>query len=169
MARGHVAPAGLTPLDFGSGIAVNIFDSSQDFTFLGLSPTDTSMIDGIVASGNPLELPGTRLEASQPDSATAPEWKQLPMYIEPTNKLDEIVINKSRFWRGRILKSGRQITELGEPRFPSISSLINQPLDDGDNVTRPVSDEVAAEVLDSPVKSLVERIGFTYKLSYFVR
>ncbi|KFH46739.1 hypothetical protein ACRE_023890 [Hapsidospora chrysogenum ATCC 11550] len=163
------------PLDFGSGIAANIYESPRDLTFRGMSPPEANAVDAPETKAT-LTIPrgasgDTGLSASPPSDSTTnvPEWQRLPMHLPPTTELDEIIIHKSRLWREKYLKSGRQITELDEARFPSISSLLNQPLDEGDTMPRPVSDEVAAQVLNLPVRSLVERIGFMYKISYFVR
>lgn len=161
------------PLDFGAGIEVNFFDSPQEFTFSNLGLPDLSSANGTGLSQSSViqeSLEGSSsFGSSSSNSLGTPEWQQIPMNIPPTNKLDELIISKARSWRDHFLRSGHQNTELGEPRFPSISSLLNRPFNEDEDIPRPVSDVVAAQVLRSPIKSLVERIGFMYKLAYFVR
>lgn len=156
------------PFDFGSGIAVNLFDSPSDLTFLDLGLENMQDWTGAKAL-EALQTGPPRSSSSDTSDTGTPIWQQLPNHLPPMTKLDEIIINKSRSWRHRFLKSARQMSELGEARFPSISSLLNQPPAEEDKVPRPVSDVVAAQVLDSPVRSLVERIAFMYKISYYIR
>lgn len=156
------------PFDFGSGIAVNLFDSPSDLTFLDLGLENMQDWSGAKAL-EALQTAPARSSSSDTSDSGTPIWQQLPNHLPPMTKLDEIIIDKSRSWRQRFLKSARQMSELGEARFPSISSLLNQPPAEEDKVPRPVSDVVAAQVLDSPVPSLVERIAFMYKISYYIR
>lgn len=156
------------PFDFGSGIAVNLLDSPSELTFLGLGLDKMQDRDGSKALEAPPTRPAYR-STSETDGCATPIWQQMPNYLPPLCKLDEVVINKSQSWRQRLLKSAPQLSELSEARFPSISSLLNQPSAKENNMARPVSAVVAAEVLESPARSLVERIAFMYKLSYYIR
>ena len=153
--------------DFGSGITVNSLDSPSELTFMGLGLDKMRDRDGskaLKALLRPAD-PST----SEANGCETPIWQQMPNNLPPMCELDEVIINKSQDWRQKLLISARQLSEPGDCRFPSISSLLNQPPGHEDNMARPASGVVTAEVFDSQVRSLVERIAFMYKISYYIR
>lgn len=161
------------PLEFGTGITVNLFNSAQEFSFLDLGlPTDSMSSTQIRESVTPDESPfagatGPWSPLTTMHTNIAAEWEMVPLNVPATTKLDEFILTTVEAWKERASRCGHQDAEINEPLFPSISSLLNQPREE--ERPRQLSAAVAAQVCRSPLQSLVERLSFMYNLSYLIR
>jgi hypothetical protein len=161
------------PLDFGTGITVNLLPSGREFGLLDLGldysrfyPTQTQTqslfsVDSIETPKPPSEFD------SQSALEVLPIWQQISLHTAATSELDQVIIDTTEAGRQWALKSGQQHGELSQPAFPSISSLLNP--SSGDKKSRPISCAVAAQVWRSPLTTLTGRIAFMYILSHLVR
>ncbi|KAH7128180.1 hypothetical protein B0J11DRAFT_578414 [Dendryphion nanum] len=71
-------------------------------------------------------------------SSEIPIWQRLPLHVEPTCRLDEVILEVVRSGRQREQSNG-PIPELSEGAFPSIKSLLNP---ETQNMTNPISNAV---------------------------
>ncbi|KAG9257408.1 uncharacterized protein F5Z01DRAFT_645860 [Emericellopsis atlantica] len=98
-----------------------------------------------------------------------PVWQRLPGHIEPTNKLDETIIKKTRAWRSCFRHIAAKVDKPDKGHLPSIYSLLNEHADDVDSRSRRVSVAEAVETSATLLAPLVKRIIIMYKLAYYIR
>ena len=71
-------------------------------------------------------------------STDPPIWQRLPLHVEPTCRLDEVILDIVRSNRQRE-QNNEPIPELAEGVFPSIKSLLNP---ETQNTNNPISNAV---------------------------
>ena len=108
------------------------------------------------------------LEQSTNTAATLADWQSLPLHLSATTVLDEVVLKTTesgRQWRRR--HAGRQHSELSQPSFPSISSLLNPHSEDDAN--NPIATAVSAQIRRTNVTSFTGRVAFHYIVAVMLR
>ncbi|KAH6894627.1 hypothetical protein B0T10DRAFT_590302, partial [Thelonectria olida] len=164
-----------TPLDFTTGINVNLLDPTLelDSSIPGLG--DQSAFQQTLSPGPPSRpLPWANhftLDKFDPPFTTAEsaEWKLIPPLIAATTQLDQVILGTTETLRLRGFKAPKK-----ESQFPSISSLLNptaaaQENSEEEEEECSISNAAAAQVGRSPVKALLARVGFMYVLSHLLR
>ncbi|CAH0045965.1 unnamed protein product [Clonostachys solani] len=163
------------PLDFGTGITIHALNSGQGIDLLDFDITNS--IDSVqstvqtpehlaVSSANSQSFNWTSTSSGNID---LPTWQRLPLHIEPSSKIEEVIKTITESWSARISRLGNRQEEFRQPVFPSIGSLLNRPEEDERDMARSFFDAIAAQVWRSTVKTLAERIGFMYTLSHLIR
>lgn len=147
------------PLDLGSGITLNISNTTGAFSF-----QDMDFCQDI--------LEGLDTVPALDSDATGAEWSVAPLQLAPTNRMDHFIMSTVKALRNQLLSTQQQ-ADLTASSFPNISSFVDSH-PKGDPATelpagRPLSSLVAAYVFQSPVRSFVERLAVMYHLSHFVR
>jgi hypothetical protein len=118
------------------------------------------------------------------DLDTLQPWNLVPLHITASCKLDEVITETVKTWRQKAFETGQEDTELSEPVFPTISSLLNPSPFDGSAVgtssskqhrsqravpTKSFTEIVTAQTFRTPLVTCPERLAFMYNLSHLLR
>lgn len=157
------------PLAFDLGMAVDMMDYGEEFRFLGfglsdeLRPLILEDVMGTPTADQNTDNPPGEAPFPEGDKRDDGDWKQIPPHTEPMCDLDRLVHG--------VLAASQPVTEhgngLNEATFPSISSLLN-PSAEAEK-SHPLSKLVAAQVWNSSVQGVTERIAYLYVLAQLLR
>lgn len=114
------------PLDFSSGMATTIFDSSESIIFSDLGLQSVNLPENADGLNDFDVYPSSNMPEPGRCSTTTAKRQHPPEQFAPLNKLENITVKETRHWREHFLNSDRHVVELEELRLPSISSLLNQ-------------------------------------------
>lgn len=155
------------PTGLGDGATINFLTSSFLDQSSGLAASDN--LQWNTSFGSITHMDGFDAGAAgSSDPQFLPNWQLLPLHLPATIMLDQVLLKTTESGRQWIRHSGgKQHSELSQPSFPSISSLLNpHPDDDTEN---PIASAVSAQAWRTTVTSFSARIAFYYVVASILR
>lgn len=99
-------------------------------------------------------------------SGILPPWLRLPMHVEPTTRVESVLLGLINSGREQIHKAG-QMAELSEPAFPSVASLLNP---DTSNANQLIANGIGNHgKVTMNVPWVPEKIALMYLMCIYVR
>ncbi|KAF2649039.1 hypothetical protein K491DRAFT_722050 [Lophiostoma macrostomum CBS 122681] len=125
------------------------------------NPISLSFLDSFPAwtSG-----PGFEMSDHRP-SQHLPAWERLPLHIDATCRLDTVLLEVTRAHR-KHGESVSRITELSQPVFPSVRSLLNP---DSNNARDPISAAIGEHGRVTMQQPNLVKIALMYMMCIFLR
>jgi len=164
------------PLDFGTGIAVNLFnDQSLGGDFLSWAATEQFFHDSSAVWADETAAHATLQNAAQSDGRLAaphldstPAWQVLPVNVSPTTALDRVLVEVAESGRRFSQQRGRYHEELSQTNFPSLSSLLEPT--SADPIACPVASAVGNHTTwGTTVVAFPSRVAYHYLVAHMVR
>jgi hypothetical protein len=172
------------PIDFGTGLMVNLFnDSLSSIAPFHLMPDagdswptwNQSLRNSGVFWTNSrgtatptVQEPERQPEIRQPqsDPEAPPIWQSTPVHLPPITPADHVLIDIQESGAQWSRQRGKPYEELSQQSFPSISSLLNPTTDDA--ASNPISAAVGRHT-DGSVISFSSRVAYHYMVAHMVR
>jgi hypothetical protein len=166
------------PLEFGTGVVVNLFnDQSLGTEYLPWATNEDFIHDSSVTWADSCDTAAhasldinfhlnSRLAPLNFD--VAPAWQLLPIHVPPTTALDRVLIEVAESGRQWSQQKGRHHEELSRGNFPSLSSLLKPDL--GDAAAHPIATAVGKHTTwGTTVVAFPSRVAYHYIVAHMVR
>ncbi|KAF2655120.1 hypothetical protein K491DRAFT_716487 [Lophiostoma macrostomum CBS 122681] len=163
------------PLEFGTGLVVNLLDSRSSLNSSEWTTTDLSHDSSVSWAGSRDAATHASL-AIEPEAGIrlpplttefAPPWHLVPLHLPPTTALDHVLINAEtgRQWSHQ---DGKLQEELSQGSFPSLSTLLIP--SENDSKTHPISAVVSEHTTwGTTVVSFPSRVAYHYIVAHMLR